>query len=138
MNSISIIGNLTKDVELRYTQEPKAVANFTIAVNEGYGDNKEAHFFDVVVWGKQAENLKKYCSQGSKVAVEGKLKQQRWETDNGEKRSKVIISAFSIEYLTRKEDSEELSPSDIPTAKEPDPFEKFGQQLEISDDDLPF
>ena len=101
MNSVNIIGNITKDIELKYTQNNKAVTTVTVAVNEGYGDNQKTYFIDVQVWEKQAENLAQYCGKGSKIAVTGKLIQQTWEYE-GKKQSKVLVQAFNVEYLDTK------------------------------------
>ena len=88
MNNVNIIGNITKDIELKYTQNKKAVTTVTLAINEGYGDNQKTYFIDIQVWEKQAENLQKYCGKGSKIAKAGKLIQQTWEYE-GKKLSKA-------------------------------------------------
>jgi single-strand DNA-binding protein len=137
MNSINIIGNITKDIELRYTQTEKAVANFTIAYNDGYGKNQQTYFFDVEVWNKQAENVAQYCQKGSKVAIEGKLKQDTWEHE-GKKQSKVKITAFNITFLDTKKDRQATEETQAIEEQEEDPFQAFGDSIEISEDDLPF
>ena len=101
-NLVVLIGNLTKAPELRYTNNNKAVAKFSIAVN-GYKED-DVSFVPVQVWGKQAENCEKYLSKGKKVAVSGNLKQDRWETDRGDKRSRIIVNAQSVEFLSPKEE----------------------------------
>src|SRR5574344_319203 len=98
MNNVNIIENITKDVELKYTQNNKAVVTVTLAVNEGYGESQKTYFIDVQIWEKLAENLAKYCSKGSKIAVSGKLIQQSWEYE-GKKQRKVLIQAFNIMFL---------------------------------------
>ena len=98
MNNISIIGRTTKDIELRYTTTGIAVATFSIAVNDGFGDKKKVYFFDVQAWKKIAENISKFVSKGDKIGVFGSLQQQRWEKD-GKKYSKVIINAFGVEFF---------------------------------------
>lgn len=144
MNSTNIIGNLTKDVELKYTQNNKAVTTVTVAVNEGYGDSQKTYFIDVQVWEKQAENLAKYCGKGSKIAVSGKLVQQRWEHE-GKNHSKVLIQAFNVEYLDTKKDGQAVEPSqaevlDSAMNNESDPFSEFKNDYheELDNLDLPF
>lgn len=137
MNSICIIGNITKAIELKYTQSQKAITNVTLAYNEGFGDKQETYYFDIQVWGKQAENLHKYCNKGSKIAVEGKLIQQKWTNDKGENRSKVLINATNIQFLETKKGVQAVS--EVPKEeKEEDTFADFGNQIEIKDEDLPF
>src|SRR5574344_1066536 len=109
MNNVNIIGNLTKDVELKYTQNNKAVTTVTLAVNEGYGESQKTYFIDVQVWEKQAENLEKYCSKGSKIAVSGKLIQQTWEHE-GKKLSKVLVQANNVMFLDTKKEAKGFSP----------------------------
>jgi single-strand DNA-binding protein len=142
MNSTNIIGNLTKDVELKYTQNNKAVTTVTLAVNEGYGDNQKTYFVDVQVWDKQAENLAKYCGKGSKIAVSGKLIQQSWEYE-GKKQSKVLIQANNIMFLDTKKDGQvpkeenKITPEEVEESKS-DPFAEFGAEVQLSSEDLPF
>lgn len=107
MNQVALIGNITKDPELRYTPSGKAVCNFTVAMNEKYKDKEQAHFIPVTAWGKTAENCNQYLTKGSKVGVEGSLQQQRWEDKEGKKRSKIIIFARRVEFLSRKETNNE-------------------------------
>lgn len=104
-NKVILIGNLTRDPELRYNPSGKAVANLSIAVNRrsGKGDDNrdDVSFFDVVVWEKQAENCSQYLSKGRAVLVEGRLQQRRWETDDGQKRSKVEIVATNVQFMPK-------------------------------------
>jgi single-strand DNA-binding protein len=143
MNNVNIIGNITKDIELKYTQNNKAVTTVSIAVNEGFGDNQKTYFLDVQVWEKQAENLAKYCSKGSKIAVSGKLVQQTWEYE-GKKQSKVLIQANNVMFLDSKKEGQapkEPSQADILNnvmENEKDPFKDFGNEVQLSEDDLPF
>ena len=85
LNTVNIMGNLTKDPELRVTQAGKSVVTMSIANNRIYTQNgekkQEVSYFDVVVWGQIAENCSKYLKKGHGVIVEGRLKQERWEKD---------------------------------------------------------
>lgn len=104
-NRIILIGNLTKDPELRYTPNGAAVSTFRIAVNTRYkqGDEnkEETLFIDTVVFGKQAENCSEYLGKGSQVLVEGRLQERRWESE-GQQRSKFEIIAQNVRFLTRR------------------------------------
>jgi len=102
VNQIVLIGNLTRDAELKYTASGKAVSKFSIAVNEKRKVDDEwktkADFFEVVVWGQLGESLNQYLTKGKQIAVIGKLTQERWEHD-GQSRSKVVVTAFTIQLL---------------------------------------
>lgn len=102
-NKCILIGNLTRNIELRYTPSGTPVGSFGLAVNRRFkqGDElkEEVCFVDIVVFGKQAENAAKYLSKGSKATIEGRLQQRRWETEAGEKRSKHEVVAENIVYL---------------------------------------
>lgn len=104
MNVWNGIGNLTKDPELKYTTgfEPKAVCRFTVAVNDGYGDKQKTSFIPCVCFGKTAENLERFLSKGSKVAVCGRIQTGSYEKD-GQKVYTTDIIADSVEFLSSKE-----------------------------------
>ncbi len=107
LNSVTVIGRLTKDVDLRYMANGNAVGNMSIAVNrsvkKGEQWEDEASFFEVTLWGKQAEALKPYLTKGQQIVVQGYLKQSSWDKD-GEKRSKVVIIAENIQLVGGKRD----------------------------------
>lgn len=116
MNSAILIGNLTKDVELRYsTNENKtAVARFTLAVNEGYGERQETSFIPIVVFGKDAENCEKYLKKGSQCAVRGRIKTGSYEGKNGTVYTTDVI-AEKVKFLGKKSDGfTQMSDEDIP------------------------
>ena len=102
INSVIIVGRLTRDVELKYMNNGNAVASMSIAVNRSKkeGDQwvSEAHFFDVSYFGKGAEAVKPYLTKGKQIAIQGSLRQNRWEKD-GQKQSRVVIVADSVELL---------------------------------------
>ena len=101
LNNYSVIGRMTRDLDERafaYTQNGKARLNISIAVNDGYGDNQYTSYFDVVVWGKTAENIKPYLGKGKKICINGRLRQDRWES-NGQKNSRVVIVAETVQLL---------------------------------------
>ena len=99
-NTITVVGNITRDPELRFTTGGRAVANFGIAVNRRYQVNNEwqeqTSFFDVVAWAQLGENAAASLSKGARVIVNGRLEQRSWETQDGEKRSKVEIIADEL------------------------------------------
>ncbi|MFA5657677.1 MAG: single-stranded DNA-binding protein [Oscillospiraceae bacterium] len=107
LNNYSVIGRMTRDLDERafaYTQNGKARLNISIAVNDGYGDNQYASYFDVVVWGKTAENIKPYIGKGKQLCINGRLRQDRWEKD-GQKYSRVVVVADTVQLLGSSQDN---------------------------------
>lgn len=104
LNKVFLIGNLTRDPELRYVPSGSAVATFTIAVNRVYktqtGEKKEqTSFIRIVVWGRRAEVCGEYLSKGSPLFVEGRLQSRDWEAQDGQKRNTVEVVADNIQFL---------------------------------------
>ena len=104
MNRTFLMGNLTRDPELRMTSTGRAVADLRLAVSEKFrnrdGEMSEtALFIDVVTWGSKAENCAQYLQKGSAVLVEGRLRLDEWENDNGEKRSRIRVRADRVQFL---------------------------------------
>ena len=101
-NSVTLVGNVTRDPELRFTPAGQATASFGLAVNRVWtdrqsGERKEAvSFFDVVCWREMAENAAESLNKGSRIIVTGRLEQRSWESQEGEKRSKVEVIADEI------------------------------------------
>ncbi len=112
-NHVALMGNLTKDPELKYTSGGAAVCNFGLAINSAYtGGNgekqEEITFIDIVCWNKLAEAVAEYLHKGSPAFVEGRLKQNSWETEDGQKRYKHEIVARSVQFLSNgKPDQDE-------------------------------
>lgn len=102
INKVMLVGRLTRDAELMYTNSGYPLCKFSLAVNrrKKQGDQwvDEANFFDLNLWGRRGESLNTYLTKGTQVAVEGQLRQERWEQD-GMKRSKVTIEAVNIQLL---------------------------------------
>ena len=124
MNNIILIGRLTKDPELRYTQAGKAVCSFTLAVDRPYsGENKEADFINIIVWNKVGENCAQYLSKGRKVAVQGRLQIRNYEDDKGQRRYITEVVANSVEFLEfgNKQQNED-----------------FGIDVDFDESDVPF
>lgn len=126
-NKIILIGNLTKDPELRYTPQGTPVTSFRLAVNSKYRSGDEMKddtlFIDVVVWGKQGESCSQYLSKGSPALVEGRLRERKWESE-GQQRSKVEVFAQTVRFLSRRaetpsEGQRDRTPPDEITEVEP-------------------
>ncbi len=124
MNKIYLSGNLTKEPEIRYTQSGKAFVRMSIAVNQGYGDKQTTDFFNLVAWEKTAELCAKYLSKGSKILVEGRLKNNNYDKD-GVKHYAVDVIVESIEFMDRKSDNKQS----VANGLESEPAD---------DDDMPF
>jgi single-strand DNA-binding protein len=107
LNTVVLIGRLTKDPELRYTTSGKAVATMRLAVDRG-GTNaqgeKETDFLDVVVWERQAETVANYLQKGRLIAVNGRLQVRQYENQEGQKREKAEIVANTVRFLDRAPD----------------------------------
>ncbi len=136
LNRVFLMGNLTRDPELRYIPSGQAVCTLGLAVNNKYGsgdDKKEdTLFIDVNVWGKAAESSAEYLKKGSPVFIEGRLRLRQWESKEGEKRSKIEVTASNVQFLPSSRQGggaagrgahDEEPPPDLPPG---------------SDDDVPF
>lgn len=102
VNSVILVGRLTRDAELKYSSGGMAICRFSLAINrrKKNGDNweDEANFFDIVLFGKMGESINQYLVKGKQIAVQGELRQDRWEQD-GQNRSKVEIFATNVQLL---------------------------------------
>lgn len=104
LNKVLLIGNLTRDPELRYIPSGSAVTSFTVAVNRVYklqtGEKKEeTSFVRIVVWGRMAETCGEYLKKGSPVFVEGRLQSRSWDGPDGQKRSTMEVVAMNVQFL---------------------------------------
>lgn len=124
MNRICLCGRITKDLELRSTSTGKSVCEFTIAVNR---DKDNADFPMIQVWNEQAENLVKYQSKGSLIGVEGSLRTETYDKQDGTKGYKTYVRASHIEYLSSKATQESIQET---TQEENDPFKDFADNIE--------
>ncbi len=134
MNKVILIGNLTKDPELRYTPaNGVAVATFTLAVSRPFTNQQgeqEADFIPVVVWRKQAENCANYLNKGSQAAVEGRLQVRTYEDREGQRRWITEVVANNVQFLGKKGEQS-------PESKES--FEGLkGNEVSVAEDDVPF
>jgi single-strand DNA-binding protein len=117
LNHVVLIGNLTDDPELRYTSTGMARARFSIAVNRRWRDRdgnlqEETTFVPIVVWGQQAETCANFLSKGSTVAVEGRLRIETYQTEEGERRKVAEVVARTVQFLDRR--GVPLEPKEIP------------------------
>ena len=127
MNKVILVGRLTQDPEVRYTQNGKAVASFTIAVNRFSGQGqKEADFIPVVAWEKLAETCGNNLTKGQRVLIEGRLQIRSYEANDGQKKRVAEVIAQGMEFLERKQSSAD--------DKEPNPF---GGQV-LPEEEIPF
>ena len=106
LNKVMLIGNLTRDPEVRYTPKGTAVGDLAMALNSTYKTKdgqvkEEVCYVDVVAWGRQAETAKEFLTKGSPIFVEGRLQFDQWETKEGEKRSRLRVNADRIQFLGR-------------------------------------
>ena len=139
MNNVSILGRLTKDVELRYSQSGTAVANFTLAVNRQFKNQngeREADFIRTLAFGKTAEIIAQYAKKGQQLAVEGRIQTGSYENNEGKTvfTTDVVVNQFTfISDGNRNENNSQ--PNNQPSNQT---FEKQGNPIDIPDDDLPF
>ena len=157
MNKAILIGRLTKDPELRTTPTGRNVCQFSVAVSRNFTNangEREADFINCVVWDKQAENLVKYQKKGNQIAVEGRIQTRNYDDKDGKKVYVTEILASNIIFLDSKGTGAtgntsfnnlteppmvDTSSNNMETVSvEKDPFEAFGDSIEISDNDLPF
>ena len=129
MNKVIIVGRLTRDPEVRYTQTGKAVATFSVAVDTGFGENKRADFIPVVVWEKLAEVCGNNLTKGRRVLVEGRLQIRDYEKD-GQKRRTADVVAQNVEFLDNKQ-----TQSAPPKAS--DDAAQFGTEI-FPEEEIPF
>jgi len=131
-NKVLLIGNLTKDPELRYTPQGTAVVNLRLAVNRRFRnknqeEKEETCFVTAVVWDKQAETCNQYLHKGSPIFVEGRLQSRSWEDNSGQKRNVIEVRAERVQFLWQAPIKEE------PTAREIAPEEGPAQELSTQD-----
>lgn len=147
-NKVIIVGNLTRDPELRYVPNGQAVANLRVATNRVWtapdGERKEeVEYHSVVLWGKLAEIASRNLSKGRKVLIEGRLRTRSWEGQDGTKRQTTEIIAENISFLDRKQEIEpsiESTPSEEVSAKieSVESIETDKNEEKIDLDDIPF
>ena len=150
INRIFLIGRLTKDPDLRYTQGGTSIASFSLANNRTYSAQNErkeqVSFFNCIAWGKQGEVIAQHCKKGQRIGIEGRLQQRSWQDQSGAKRSTVEIVVENFQFLSGGPGGEKGENSFIPAPDEtpvpaqqyyPSPEADSGPQ-HFSDEDIPF
>ena len=150
MNKVILIGRLARDPEMRTTSSGISMTRFTIAVSRPFNTpdgNGQTDFISCVTWRRQAENVAKYCSKGSQVAVEGRIQVGSYDAQDGTKRYTTDVVCDNVTFLGSKATNSNFSndnynamdSADIPTTDISEaPFKDFGDEIALSDDDLPF
>jgi single-strand DNA-binding protein len=150
-NKVILIGNLTRDVELRYTPNGTAIAKFGLATNRTYKDNltgenkQEVMFIDITVFGRSAEVANQYLSKGRKVLIEGRLVLDQWVDNSGQKRSKHSVVAERVQFMDSKSSGDESGYNaggySQPSAPAPKPQMQEKNDIpsiDIDEDEIPF
>jgi single-strand DNA-binding protein len=152
INRVFLIGRLTKDPDLRYTQGGTSIASFTVANNRTYSSQNErkevVSFFNCIAWGKSGEVIAQYCKKGQRIGIEGRLQQRSWQDQNGQKRNTVEVVVDNFQFLESK-GKDGGQGGDFPQAPVPDesmapqPGQIESQFADtsanhFSDDDIPF
>lgn len=128
-------GNLTRNLELRYTKDNKPVIETVLAVRRGFTD--ETDFITIQVWNKQAENLAKYCGKGSKILIEGEIRVTSYKNKEDKTIYKTYVIVNNVEYLESKpKQKEEVKKEE--KVETSDPYKDFANEFEITGDMLPF
>ena len=157
MNRTVLVGRLTKDVELKYTNNGKAVANFTIAVNRPFKNPQgetEADFIMCQIWGKPAESLANYMSKGSQIGVDGRIQTRNYEGQDGKRIYVTEVVADNVQFLEPKKQGNQQGQAQQPSQQQnnqqaqhkpsytqqasPQQDDRQLEPIDISDDDLPF
>lgn len=161
MNRVELVGRLTRDPELRHTPNGAATCNITIAIDRlpDQNGNRTADFIPVVVWNKQAENVCKYLAKGRLVAVEGRIQTRNYEDKDGKRVYVTEVVASNVQFLESKNSSSNGNGGYDNNYSQPmpdygnsssnnqnvegvdldnDPFASFGENIDVSDNDLPF
>lgn len=132
INQVLLVGRMTRNLELRYTSNEKAVGNFTLAINRRFKNQNgeyETDFIDCVVFGKQAETMAQYTKKGDLIGVEGSIQKRTYEDKEGNKRYTTEIMVEKITFLQTNKKSE---------ATQNDPYKEFGEIVENENLELPF
>jgi single-strand DNA-binding protein len=153
-NKVILMGNLTRDPEMRYVPSGTAVTNFGLAMNERYtdrqtGEQKESPcFVEITAWGRQAEIVNEYLTKGSPVFLEGSLKFDSWEADDGTKRNKLSVTAFRIQLIGGRRDGDGMgggyadaqpaASSEQSTPYQSAPAPEATSAPSATEDDIPF
>ena len=139
INRVVMVGRMTRDPELRRTGSGAAVTSFTLALNRNYNsaDGQQADYIPCVVWNKVAENVERYCSKGSLVGVEGRLRSRTYDNAQGQKVFVVEVVCDSVQFLETKSKDKYATQSQY-TAQQALAQDNSFDQVELSEDNIQF
>ncbi|HIB4593100.1 TPA: single-stranded DNA-binding protein [Enterococcus faecalis] len=151
INNVTLVGRLTKDPDLRYTQSGTAVGQFTLAVNRNFTNqqgDREADFINCVIWRKAAESFANYARKGTLIGLTGRIQTRNYDNQQGQRVYVTEIVVENFQLLESKEVNDQRRSSkpdqatfDKKVTEKPDPLDPFSKDvspIDISDDDLPF
>ena len=154
MNKVLLVGRLTRDPELRTTPGGMAVTRFTIAVSQNFTNKngeRGADFINCSAWGRQADNISKYCRKGTLVSAEGRIRTSSYDAQDGTKRYTTEVVCDTVNFLSTKSSTDNVQSGFAPQGNDlvenmpmeiadltEDPFKSFGEEITLSSDDLPF
>lgn len=142
INNVTLVGRLTKDVELKYTPANQAVAQFTLAVNRTFKNangERESDFINCVIWRKSAENFANFVKKGALIGIIGRIQTRNYENQQGQRVyiTEVIAENFQMLESRNQQQGQQQGQVTQQQAKQPDPF-SGGTPMSLNDDDLPF
>ena len=145
INNVTLVGRLTKDVELKYTPANQAVAQFTLAVNRTFKNangERESDFINCVIWRKSAENFANFVKKGALIGITGRIQTRNYENAQGQRVyvTEVIAENFQmLESRNQQQEQQQAQPQQAKQqqVKQPDPF-SGGAPMDLNDDSLPF
>lgn len=142
INNVTLVGRLTKDVELKYTPANQAVAQFTLAVNRTFKNangEREADFINCVIWRQAAENFANWVKKGALIGITGRIQTRNYENQQGQRVyiTDVIADNFQMLESRSQQQGQQHPQATQQKAKQPDPF-SGGTPMSLTDDDLPF
>ena len=142
INNVTLVGRLTKDVELKYTPANQAVAQFTLAVNRTFKNangERESDFINCVIWRKSAENFANFVKKGALIGITGRIQTRNYENQQGQRVyiTEVIAENFQMLESRSQQQGQQQGQATQQQAKQPDPF-AGGTPMNLNSDDLPF
>ena len=155
MNKVLLVGRLTRDPELRTTPSGMTVTRFSIAVSQNFTNKngeRGADFISCSAWGRQADNIAKYCRKGTLVSAEGRIRTSSYDAQDGSKKYTTEVVCDTVNFLSSKSSTDSNSANNfVPQENDfmnnmpletadltEDPFKSFGEEITLSSDDLPF
>ncbi|AJW76893.1 single-stranded DNA-binding protein [Marinitoga sp. 1197] len=130
-NRVILVGRLTRDPEIRMTTTGEKIANFDIAVDRGYGDNKTVDFIKIVAFNKRAEFAENYLKKGLLILIEGSLRINKWKDNNGNNRERAEIWANTLQFMESKKQQ------NVEIIEPEEPFGNIDEKVDLNSDDIP-